>query len=77
MRGKGSGNQSLERDDIRKPGEVKPAGSNTYDAECQLCGTIYAFENEQAFNEEEDKSCEVMNNGVLCPGLLKPMQIAS
>jgi hypothetical protein len=64
-------------ENIRQPGEPKPVGSNSYDAECPLCHTIYAFESERDFVEEEDKTCEVMHNGVLCPGILQPMQKAS
>ena len=62
---------------IRQPGEPKPAGSTTYDAECSLCHTVYTFESEQDFIEEPNKTCEVMHNGVLCPGMLKPIQMAS
>ena len=56
------------------PERIVSTGSGSYDAECQLCHTIYAFDNEQAFIEEENKTCEVMQNGVLCPGILKPIQ---
>lgn len=62
---------------IRQPGEPKPEGLNSYDAECPLCHTIYAFQDEQDFIQEVDKTCEVMHNGVLCPGQLQPMQRAS
>lgn len=61
---------------IRKSGETKSSGA-TYDAECPLCHTVYAFESEQDFIEEKNKACEVMNNGVLCPGQLQPIQKAS
>lgn len=58
--------------------EVKQSSNGQgFDAVCPLCETVYGFENEKAFTEETNKSCEVMNNGVLCPGEIKPMQIAS
>jgi len=55
------------------PERVVSTGAGTYDAECQLCHTIYAFQDEQDFKDEENKTCEVMKNGVLCPGILKPL----
>ena len=58
--------------------EVKQSsGGSGFDAICPLCETVYGFETEKDFIEEENKSCEVMHNGVLCPGLIKPLQIAS
>ena len=56
--------------------ESKPS-ANSYDAQCPLCGTVFAFENEQAFVEEKEKECGIEHNGVMCPGMIQPMVKAS
>ncbi len=54
-----------------------PVMNETYDAECGICHTVYAFKNEKEYAEETDKTCEVEENGKVCGGVLKPMQKAS
>jgi hypothetical protein len=49
----------------------------SYDAECQLCHTVYAFDSEKAFIEEKEKVCGVEHNGVICPGIIVPVMKAS
>ena len=65
--------QQTGHEQNRMSEQARQSGSSSYDAECQLCHTVYAFDNEQAFIEEKEKICGVEHNGVVCPGIIVPV----
>lgn len=55
----------------------KTPTATSYDVECPLCHTIYAYENEGEFRNEKEKECGIEHNGVMCPGITQPIVKAS
>lgn len=49
----------------------------SYDVECPICNTVFSYDNEQEFRKEESKECGQEHNGVMCPGIVRPMSKAS
>lgn len=73
MKPKAYGASETGHESIR---EAKPSATS-YDAQCPICQTVFAFENEQAFLEEKEKECGIEHNGVMCPGMIQPIVKAS
>jgi hypothetical protein len=79
MNPKSSGMNAYGRPHEAKHESIRETTSSvtSYDAQCPICQTVFAFENEQAFVEEKEKECGVEHNGVMCPGMIQPIVKAS